>query len=121
MRIKAAKDDMCELHLNVGFEDFCRDMEWEVFTPPGADFVHEGWRISIEQEISEGVYAPMSKPWMRISQSRKAKLEQRYTPSLRRKGRTCGDCIFHKEDACKVGGFKVKTKGGCNKFKGRKA
>ena len=116
MRITATKDDLCEVH-SIGFEDFCKEMEWELFTPSEADFVHDGWRVSIEHEIADGVYAPMSDPWMRITNNRKAMLNQYYTPSLRKVGKDCGSCIFRKGDACSIGRFKVKMNGGCKKFK----
>ena len=116
MRTTLQKDDISETFTG-GFTSLCKEMDWEVFTPTQANFVHEGWRVSIEHEIADGVYAPMHDPWMRITPNRKAMLDQHYTGGMRKYGKSCSDCILRKDDTCTLGRFKVKMNGGCNKFK----
>jgi hypothetical protein len=117
MKTTLQKEDICEVFTDQGFVEVCREMDWEVFTPTQADFIHEGWRVSIEHEIADGTYAPMREPWMRITPQRKAMLKQHYTQSMRIEGKSCSECIFRKNDACSLGSFKVKMNGGCRKFK----
>lgn len=113
MRIKAQYQDEQVIEEVGGFYNFCDMMGWERFIPQGSDFIHNGWRVSIEQEIAPNVFAALSRIKLLSSKQEDAKIRQRYTPSLRPFGKTCKTCKFRLDGNCSVGLFKVKMNGGC--------
>lgn len=117
MKIKAQYQDEQVSGDYAGFYDFCDEMNWERFTPSGADFIHNGWRVSITQEVGHNVWIPFYRPYLQSSRQRKAKTRQRYTDSLRPFNKACKECALLKGGICSVGLFKVKQNGGCIKFK----
>lgn len=116
MKIKAKKDTEQVTEQVASFSEFCKLMNWTTFDPKQSDLVYKGWRISIEKEIAPNVWIADSKPDVYGSANRTAKLEQRYTESLRPFGKTCKSCKFRLDDLCMIGTFKVKMNGGCNGF-----
>jgi hypothetical protein len=116
MRIKAQHKDEQVSGEYAGFYDFCDEMGWERFTPTNADFIHLGWRVSIEHEIGENVWLPYNRIELQSSPQRIAKMKQRYTDSLRPFNKACKGCQYIDGNTCLVGDFKVKQNGGCIKF-----
>jgi hypothetical protein len=116
MRIKAQHKDEQVSGEYAGFYDFCDEMGWERFTPTNADFIHLGWRVSIEHEIGENVWLPYNRIELQSSPQRIAKMKHRYTDSLRPFNKACKGCQYIDGNTCLIGDFKVKQNGGCIKF-----
>lgn len=116
MRITAHYQDEQVIEEVGGFYEFCDMMGWDRFKPSGSDFIHNGWRVSIEQEIADNVFASLSRIKLLSSKQEDAKMRQRYKPSLRPFNKACKQCKWMKGNKCAIGLFKVSSKGGCIKF-----
>ena len=117
MRIKAQFQDEQVFEEVGGFYEFCDMMGWERFIPNTPDFIHNGWRVSIEQEIAPNVFAAVSRIRLLTSRQEMAKMRQRYTPSLRPFNKACNQCKWIEGNKCSVGNFAVSMNGGCKEFK----
>ena len=116
MKIKAQYQDEQVSGYYAAFYDFCDAMKWERFKPSGADFIHNGWRVSIEHEVGYNIFVPCYRPNLQSSMQRITKNRQRYTESLRPFNKACKQCKWLKGNTCSIGIFKVKQGGGCVKF-----